>query len=52
MVRTWTFGRKLGGGFALVAGLALLMAALALFSLSAVVNSKDRVIDGAAQDLI
>lgn len=52
MNRSWTFGRKLGMGFALVLLLAAVMGAVAIVSLRSVVESKDAVIATYAQDLI
>ena len=49
---SWTFGKKLAAGFMLVAFLTLLMGLLSFISLRQVVESKDLVIDGAANDLI
>jgi methyl-accepting chemotaxis protein len=44
MTRSWTFGRKLGLGFAVVVGIGALLAGVALYALRGVVESKDRVI--------
>jgi methyl-accepting chemotaxis protein len=52
MTRSWTFGQKLGAGFALVVALAMVMGGVGLYALRTVVASKDRVIQHAAQDLI
>lgn len=52
MGRSWTFGQKLGGGFALVVLLTLVMATLSVYSLQSTVEKKDRLITATAQDLI
>ena len=44
MVRNWTFGQKLGVGLAVMVALTIAIAAVAVTSLRAVVESKDRVI--------
>lgn len=48
----WTFGRKLGTGFVLVVGLAMVMATISIFALRTVVKEKDFVIQNIGQDLI
>jgi CHASE3 domain sensor protein len=52
MGRTWTFGQRLGAGFALVVLLAVVMAAVGFYALRTVVEDKDRVIQHNAQDVI
>jgi len=52
MGRTWTFGQKLGAGFAAVVALTLVIAVVAVYALRTVVASKDRVISVDAQALI
>jgi CHASE3 domain sensor protein len=52
MARRWTFGEKLAMGFAITAMLAMVMAGIAVYSLSRVVASKDRVLAVNAQNLI
>ncbi|MFG1604493.1 methyl-accepting chemotaxis protein [Actinoplanes sp. NPDC049265] len=47
-----TFGRKLGGSFALVVVLTLLMGAASVAALLVVVNAKDRVITSASESLM
>ncbi len=44
MTRNWTFGQKLGAGFAAIVTLAVLIAAVAIVALRNVVESKDRVL--------
>jgi methyl-accepting chemotaxis protein len=44
MNRSWTFGRKVGAGFALMVALVLAIASLATFALQRAVAAKDRVI--------
>ena len=51
MGREWTFGRKIGAGFAAVAALTLVMAIAAAYAINAVVESKDRVIETHAADM-
>jgi methyl-accepting chemotaxis protein len=46
---SWTFGRKLGLGFAVVVGLGLLVSATAIYALRMVVEQKNRVITDGAQ---
>jgi methyl-accepting chemotaxis protein len=52
MTRSWTFGQKLGAGFALVVALAMVMGGVGLYALRTVVASKDRVIQHTTQDLL
>ena len=52
MTRSWTFGQKTAAGFAAIVGLAMLVAAIAIYSLKNVVASKDEVIEVNAQNLI
>jgi methyl-accepting chemotaxis protein len=48
----WTFGRKVGTGFAATVTLAILMSAVSVYALRGVVGAKDRVINVNAQILI
>src|SRR5712692_10468284 len=52
MARSWTFGQKIGAGFAVIVGLAMLIAAVSVYALRTVVASKDRVVAVNAQNLI
>jgi methyl-accepting chemotaxis protein len=52
MFGTWTFGRKLGAGFAIVVALTVVMAAVATYALRTVVASKDQVIAVHARNLV
>ncbi|HEV8582808.1 MAG TPA: methyl-accepting chemotaxis protein [Thermoanaerobaculia bacterium] len=52
MARNWTFGQKIGGGFAVAVLLTLIIGAVAVYALREVVASKDRVISEHAQPLI
>jgi methyl-accepting chemotaxis protein len=52
MESRFTFAQKLGGGFAAVVLVALAVAAVAVFALREVVQSKDRVIDFAAHRMV
>jgi methyl-accepting chemotaxis protein len=52
MTRTWTFGQKLGAGFAVMVVLAVGISLIAVASLRGVVASLDRVIAVNAQSLI
>jgi CHASE3 domain sensor protein len=52
MGRHWTFGQKVGGSFALLVALAIVMGVVAFLALRTVVSSKDRVIDVNAQLLV
>jgi methyl-accepting chemotaxis protein len=52
MSRSWTFGRKIGAGFALVVALTMLVGAVAIYALRTVVASKDKVISSNVQNLI
>jgi methyl-accepting chemotaxis protein len=52
MNRSWTFGRKIGLGFAATVVLTILIGALSIYALRAVVDDKDRVIAVDAQLLI
>jgi methyl-accepting chemotaxis protein len=44
MARTWSFGQKVGAGFALTVALAITIVAVSVYALRNVVSSKDRVI--------
>lgn len=52
MARSWTFGEKVGGGFAGMVVLLILISAITVYALKTVVASKDRVIEINAQYLI
>jgi len=52
MTRTWTFGQKIGAGFAMTVTLSSAISVIAIFQLRSVVLSKDRVIAVNAQNLI
>lgn len=52
MARNWTFGQKLGAGFAASVVLTIVIAAVAVQALGTAVESKDRVITGNALALI
>lgn len=52
MTRHWTFGQRIGAGFAVTVMLGIAIGGIALYSLRTVVASKDRVIDVNAQLLI
>jgi len=52
MIRTWTFGRKVGASIGLLVGLTLVIGIVAFAALRSVVSTKDRVIDVDAQLLI
>ncbi|MEW6777711.1 MAG: methyl-accepting chemotaxis protein [Bdellovibrionota bacterium] len=45
MTQDWTFGRKLGAGFAIIVALSVTIGIVAVYALRGVVESKDRVID-------
>jgi methyl-accepting chemotaxis protein len=44
MARQWTFGEKVGAGFAVAIALAVAIGAVAIYALRSVVDAKDRVI--------
>lgn len=48
----WTLGRRIGAGFAVMAGLCVVIGGLATFALRAVVDSKDQVITSYSSDLL
>ena len=50
--RGWTFGRKVGSGFAVTVGLTIVIGLLSINALRGVVSSKDHVINVNAQILI
>jgi methyl-accepting chemotaxis protein len=52
MSREWTFGRKIGAGFAVAVALTMAIALVALVALRSVVDAKDRVISVNAENLI
>jgi methyl-accepting chemotaxis protein len=51
MFRDWTFGQKVGAGFAAVIGLAIVVSCIGIWALRTVVSHKDRVISVDAQSL-
>lgn len=51
MARNWTFGQRVGAGFALTVALTIAIGAIAIYALRNVVSSKDRVIRVDAQIL-
>jgi methyl-accepting chemotaxis protein len=52
MIRHWTFGQKVGAGFAVTVALSVAIGALAVYALRSVVSAKDRVIGVNAQLLV
>jgi methyl-accepting chemotaxis protein len=48
----WSFGRKVGFGFAVVVALTMLVGAIAILALRGVVRAKDRVLDVNARGLV
>jgi methyl-accepting chemotaxis protein len=52
MIHSWTFQKKLAAGFAVTVGMTVVIAAVAIYALTATVASKDRVIAVNAQNLI
>jgi CHASE3 domain sensor protein len=52
MARNWTFGQKVGAGFALIVLLAVAMGVVAVYALRSVVASNDRVMTGLVPLLI
>ena len=52
MSRHWTFGQKLGLGFAVVVALTIGMASIAIYALSEVVEEKDQVINVNAENML
>lgn len=52
MTRHWTFGQKIGTGFAIAVAMAVLIGAIAVYALQAVVESKDRVISVYGENII
>lgn len=52
MARSWTFGQKLGAGFSAMVVLAVMIAAGAIYALTAVSDSKDRVIAVDSRNLV
>ncbi|GAA0733081.1 CHASE3 domain-containing protein [Dactylosporangium roseum] len=52
MPRRWTFGRKLGAGFAVTVLLTLLTGAVSALALNTVVDGKDRVVDVGLEGLV
>ncbi len=49
---SWTYGRKIGAGFAAVVAMSLALAAISIYALRSAVDSKDRVITVDAQTLL
>ncbi|MBI1776729.1 MAG: hypothetical protein HYR63_15395 [Proteobacteria bacterium] len=52
MAQNWTFGRKVGAGFAVTVALAVAIGAVAIYALRTAVASKDRVIEIHAQNVV
>ena len=52
MNRNWTFGRKVGAGFAVTLAFSALMATVAVYGLRTVVTAKDRVVSVDAQNQV
>jgi methyl-accepting chemotaxis protein len=52
MTRHWTFGQRIGAGFAVTVVLAVAIGGIAVYALRTVVTSKDRVINVNAQLLV
>jgi CHASE3 domain sensor protein len=52
MSQHWTFGQKVGAGFAITVALAIAMGAIAIYALRSVVESKDRVITVHGENII
>src|ERR1019366_5927779 len=52
MIHSWTFQKKLAAGFTVTVGMAVAIAAIAIYAITATVASKDRVIAVNAQNLI
>ena len=52
MTGNWTFGQKLGAGFAITVALTVAIGMVAIYALQNVVRSKDRVIDMNSQLLV
>jgi len=52
MTKAWSFGQKVGAGFATVVALTIAMSGVAIYALKSAVGSKDRVIAVNAQSLI
>jgi methyl-accepting chemotaxis protein len=52
MNQHWTFGQRIGAGFALIVVLAVVIGGIAVYALRTVVESKDRVINVNAQLLV
>ncbi|MQA29589.1 MAG: hypothetical protein GEU82_07100 [Luteitalea sp.] len=52
MIRRWTFGQKVGAGFAVTVALSVAIGVVAIYALRSVVGDKDRVIGVNAQVLI
>src|SRR5262245_22390576 len=51
MSQTWTFGKKLGGGFLVMVMFSVVLGSLAIYALREVVASKDRIITVNARSL-
>ncbi|MGH3087153.1 MAG: hypothetical protein ACRDSJ_07530, partial [Rubrobacteraceae bacterium] len=51
MARNWTFGQKVGAGFAVTVALTLVIGAVAIYALRTVVTAKDQVISVNAQNI-
>lgn len=52
MRRSWTFGQKVGSGFALVVALAIVSGAVAVRALHTVVSDRDRMVTIVSRDLV
>lgn len=51
MARNWTFGQKVGAGFAVTVALTLVIGAVSIYALRTVVTAKDQVISVNAQNI-
>ncbi|WP_229783261.1 methyl-accepting chemotaxis protein [Pilimelia anulata] len=52
MARQWTFGRRIGVGFAAMVGLTVIVGAMAILAVNVVRSDKDGVIDGAVSRVV
>ena len=52
MLKNWTFGQKLGAGFAVVVAMTIAISVVSIFSLRDVIAAKDRVIDFYGENIL
>ena len=52
MIQHWTFGQKIGAGFAVIVALTIVIGTISVYALRSVVASKDHIITANVQSLL